>query len=214
MRDNSPQIRQRAKLGRKQGIKITNPRILIVCEGLKTEKFYFQGIGQVLRLPSLAFRVVPSDWGTTPEKVVAYGEFLSKTDSWDEVYCVFDRDDHQYYDEALRKAKLLESSLKNKEKNQVFFQAIPSNPCFELWYLIHYENLTREEHRDAVQNKLKKYIPDYEKNLRHMWNLLYPDKEKAIAHALVLRKRKEETNNPNPSTDVDLLISRLLKISK
>ena len=45
--------------------------------------------------------------------------------SFDEVWCIFDRDDHHRFDEATRVAK------------KAGIRTAISNPCFELWLILH-----------------------------------------------------------------------------
>jgi hypothetical protein len=47
-----------------------------------------------------------------------------------------------------------------------------------------------------------------------MFSLTVGDIEKACKHAEVLRQRKRQTGNSNPSTDVDILVKRLNEIGK
>jgi hypothetical protein len=54
---------------------------------------------------------------------------------------VFDRDDHASYFEALRAAESLDRKLKNDANQFIRFQAIASVPSFELWLLLHYEDI-------------------------------------------------------------------------
>jgi hypothetical protein len=49
-RDNSPKIRQRAQLERKQNQRASYDRVLIVSEGSKTEPLYFKEIKNAHRL--------------------------------------------------------------------------------------------------------------------------------------------------------------------
>lgn len=45
----------------------------------------------------------------------------------------------------------------------VSFKAIASVPSFELWLLLHYEDVQAPIRRDDVMRRLKWHIPDYEK---------------------------------------------------
>jgi hypothetical protein len=69
-----------------------------------------------------------------PEKVVNKAEQKAQREEWEEVYCVFDRDNHYYFADAISKAQMLNARFEKKGKE---FKAIPSNPCFELWFLLH-----------------------------------------------------------------------------
>jgi len=121
-RDNSPRIRQAKKLARKQGKRLPADRILIVSEGSKTEPQYFEEIRQALRLPTTSICMLPSDFGTSPDQVVEYAmEIFQNGDahkkilpkSFEKVYVVFDRDEHEHYFDAL---KLVKTSQQKKLK--------------------------------------------------------------------------------------------------
>lgn len=214
MRENSPRMRQKLKLERKAGKRPPYPRVLMVCEGRETEPNYFEEIRQAYRIPTAHWAILPSELGTGPEKVVAYAEAKARRDkSWDEVYCIFDRDDHAHYREAIRAASELEGKLKTSEPaSPVRFAAIPSVPCFELWFLLHFEPVAREEHRDEVARKLAAWIPGYEKNFDDMFVRTRDRLASAYVHAEEGRRRAAMTGNDNPSTDVDILVKRLIEI--
>ena len=171
-RDNSPAERQRNKLERKQNQRESYARILIVTEGSKTEPNYLSEIRSSYRLHGTNVKVAPSALGTQPIQVVQYAKQLfDKGDptkliqirAFDHVYAVFDRDDHATYHAALSHAESLNQKLRNDENNPVTFKAIASVPSFELWLLLHFEDIQSTLHRDEVLRRLKRHIPDYEK---------------------------------------------------
>jgi hypothetical protein len=213
-----PNLRSRRarKLERKQGTRPSYPRLIIVCEG-ETETNYFDEIRQRWRIPALDWKILPSKFGSGPEKVVDYAETQAREEGrWEEVYCVFDRDDHHYYANALIKAQNISGKIRTKGREGVpiSFTAIPSDPCFDLWFLIHFKLITREEHRDEILRLLKIAIPGYSKGCRGMFDRTIGDLNKACKHAESLRQRKSQTGNSNPSTDVDILVNRLNEIGK
>jgi hypothetical protein len=207
-------MRQARRLERKAGGRPPYPRVLMVCEGTETEPNYLEEIRQEYRIPTAHWAVLPSDYGTGPEQVVAYAEARARRDgSWDEVYCLFDRDEHAHYHEAMRSAAALDGKLRTRAPSSaVRFRAIPSVPCFELWFLLHFEAVAREEHRDTMVRRLKTWIPDYEKHLDDMFSRTRARLEAAYANAAEERRRAAQSGNDNPSTDVDLLVRRLIEI--
>jgi hypothetical protein len=141
-RDNSPDVRQRQQLARKQGRRASFDRILIVSEGSKTEPLYFKEIRNAYRLHTANVEVQPSKLGTAPKQVVQYARDLFELGdankgirprAFEQVYAVFDRDDHLSYFDALNMAQALDGKLKNDNKQTVKFSAIASIPSFELW---------------------------------------------------------------------------------
>ena len=161
--------RERAagKLARKRGKRPPYPRILIVCEGKKTEPQYFEEIRIQNRVPSADVKIVHSEFGTQPRQVVDYAEMLfKKSKAYEHVYAVFDRDQHATYHDALTRAAALNGALRNDERKPVSFTAIPSVPCFELWLLLHYANIQAYFERDEIYRRLREHLPQYQKGAR------------------------------------------------
>jgi len=171
--DNQPKHRQARRLDRKQSIRKSYDRILIVTEGEKTEPNYFHEIRVKYRLSTANVDVEPSGFGTQPKQIAEYAEHVFlygdshkkiKEKAFEKVYIVFDRDEHTTYYDALSYIEGLDrSKIKNDLGNPVNFYAIASIPCFEFWLLLHYENITHWMHRDDVYHRLKSHISDYEK---------------------------------------------------
>lgn len=59
-RENSPRNRQRAQLERKKNKRASYDRILIICEGAKTEPLYFDEIRQFYKLHTANIQVMQS----------------------------------------------------------------------------------------------------------------------------------------------------------
>lgn len=171
-RDDSPKERQRKQLERKRGRRASYDRILIVSEGSRTEPNYFREIRAAHRLHTANVAVQPSGLGTAPIQVVQYARDLFENGdsheqiqprAFEQVYAVFDRDDHPTYFDALRSAESLDGKLRNDNKQPVRFRAIASVPSFELWLLLHYEDVLAPIHRREVMRRLKRHIPGYKK---------------------------------------------------
>ena len=76
-KDNQPKHRQKERdLRRRAAIRQPYQRLLIVCEGEKTEPQYLDEIRQELRLATAHVQVRPSGFGTEPLQVVEYAEHL------------------------------------------------------------------------------------------------------------------------------------------
>lgn len=74
----------------------------------------------------------------------------------DIAFCVFDLDNSGYKEKQFLEAK------KIADKKSIHM--IPSNPCFEVWYLEHFTYTSKPFlHSKDIIEELKKYIPDYEK---------------------------------------------------
>ena len=108
-------------------------RILIVCEGEKTEPRYLRNLIQLLRVPSAKVSV-HGEGGSAPISVVEHAEKILKQDpDFETVFLVFDRDRHQSYNRAVDKCR----SLVENSSSEIAFIPITSVPCFEYWLLLH-----------------------------------------------------------------------------
>ena len=93
---------------------------------------------------------------------------------------------------------------------------IVSNPCFEVWYLLHYGFSTKSYiNADAVIRELKKHYSEYEKT-SDMYPLLKDKMDDAIANAEKLEKyhEVERHSHPdvkcNPYTDIHKLVKKII----
>jgi hypothetical protein len=109
---------------------------------------------------------------------------------FDSVWCVFDIDEHPHVAEA----KLLAA--------QHGLELAVSNPCFELWLLLHKRDCPGAEHRHTIQSMLKRYVPDYDKKI--YFNYYIHGYKKAVQRAARLHDLAESIGEPgkNPTTDV------------
>ena len=139
-------------------------KILIAVEGNnKTEKTYFKNF-ETIKTP---FNITyASGNNTDPLKLVKM--LIKEIEKMeldfvnDAAYCIFDTDTSIYKNHIIREA------IELAEKNNI--RVITSTPCFELWFLLHYNYTTSNMSNEEVIKKLKKYYPKYEKNVN-----IYPD---------------------------------------
>lgn len=208
--------RSEARLSRRQGKKRSYDRMLIVCEGEKTEVNYFTAIRREKRLPNADIEIVPSDYGTQPLQIVEYAiDRFGRSKAFDKVYAVFDRDDHPTYHNALSKAEATDKKLKNDEGTPVGFRAVPSVPNFELWVLLHFRDVQTPMHRDAVYAELRKpaMYPAYQKNSATVYEDTKSSLAIAMERAAALRDRFTGYSGVDPYTDADVLTGEFLKIA-
>lgn len=187
-------------------------KILIVCEGEKTEPNYFMDAREYYSLSSVNVEV-RGDCGSAPKSVVKfaqqrYQEEKEAGDPYDQVYCVFDKDGHESYIQALENLKAL------KPKNT--FISINSVPCFEYWLLLHFIYTTRpytalpsNSSGNQVFSELKRQMGSYEKGRERVFNELFSRLEVAISHAERALQESVENNTDNPSTRAHILIKTL-----
>jgi RloB-like protein len=207
--------RSAAALQRKRHFRARNKRFLIVCEGTKTEPHYLRDLLVDLRIHTSLVQIEPND-GVSPDRIVGhalklYKEDATSGDAFDTVYCVFDRDTHTTFADAVQRT------------NDLYAQgtplvAITSDPCFEFWLLLHFAYTDQPFHAagknsvaDQVVKVLKKKpgLSNYAKGKTAIYALLKPKLDDALRHAERLRKHNKETNSSSPATDVDRLIKAI-----
>ncbi len=217
-RDNSPKVRQKKQLERKQGRRASYDRILIVSEGSKTEPNYFREIRAAYHLHTANVEVRASELGTAPIQVVQYAQYLFEHGdrhrniperAFEKVYAVFDRDDHESYHEALKLAASLDGKLRNDASQPVAFQAIASVPSFEIWLLLHFEDVQAPLQRDEAMRRLKLYISGYDKGAGNSFAITREQLPIAIQRAERLAARFTAQTDPNPFTSIVELVKLL-----
>jgi len=199
-------------LARKQARRSTYDRVLIVCEGTKTEPNYIRKLIDFLEL-NTANVEVDGDSGSSPVSVVEhskkrYNEEKRTGNAFDRVFCVFDKDSHESYNRALDEVK--------KAKPKYIFKAITSVPCFEYWLLLHYEFSTKEfvviGTKSACANltdHLRKFFPAYSKGNANTYNEIKSQTTRAIDRSKWALKQARENERDNPSTLMHELVEYL-----
>ncbi|KTT63868.1 hypothetical protein NS383_18085 [Pseudomonas oryzihabitans] len=186
---------------RKVNTKSTKRKILIVCEGERTEPSYFK-----------TFRVFKKceivGAGSNTISVVNHALMMMRKENYLEVWCVFDRDSFP----KARVKRALELAAQNNIK--VAF----SNESFELWYVLHFEYLDTQITRSAYCQKLTDVIgKKYKKNDTEMYKTLLEKQSIAISNAKRLEKRIVPTGSCSvdsyPYTTVYKLVERLNRMA-
>jgi hypothetical protein len=147
----------RRRFTRKSGTRPYRTLFLVAVEGKRTEPDYFslfQGQNAAIRL-----RCLPARGDSAPPQVVKrIEEFIAREGlrSSDEAWIVADRD--HWTEDQLN--ALYDWSKKGQNR-----RVAVSNPCFEFWLLLHFE----EGHGIAtfreVRERLRRHLPDYGKGI-------------------------------------------------
>jgi len=206
-------FRKLKELERQKAKKSPYETILIVCEDSKSSPGYFRELIKHLRLNTANVMIKPSR-GSAPISIVDYSIELAKSNPYiDRVACVFDRDNHASYQQAINK---LES---NKSKKPIY-KAVVSTPCFELWLLLHFNYTTKgysytnkKSAADNLLNDLKKILPSYCKSHCKWFNDLISKIDIAIKNAKQLQEHNNKTKSKNPSTNIHELVEFLLQLN-
>jgi hypothetical protein len=198
-------------LKRRQAFKPPHKMELIVCEGEKSEKMYFDALRSKLRLNAVRINVIsPSE--SEPIAVVEHAIAKKKEMArlgipYEKVWCVVDVEipPHKTLDKAWEKAR---------KTNRL--ELILTNPCIEYWFLLHFKKHTAPfVNTDDVMDELKKVHRSYKKG-RIDFDVLSRHTATAIKHSKeVLEEKKcgEYLLACNPSTHVHRIVEHLQNIA-
>ncbi len=178
------------------------PNLLVLVEGSKTEPSYLLPLVRHLR-DSVIIEV--DDRGAAPltlvQRAVARkreGDQESRRQrgrAYDGIWCLFDRDEHPNIPEAFELA----------ERHGI--QVAMSNPCIELWFVLHFEDraafVTRQDAQRRAEHHLgcRKVLDEVATSKLHTKSAF----EAARRRAEALEKKHEGDGSPrrsNPSSDV------------
>lgn len=93
------------------------------------------------------------------------------------------------------------------------FEAVVSVPCFELWLLLHFEEVFAPLHRDEAVARLRAHLAGYAKGQGSYWGATRARLDAATqrAEALVAAGHSAASGT-QPYTNVHELVSRLLHL--
>lgn len=200
-----------AVLKRKIGNRSPKKRVVVICEGSKTEPMYLNLVNATTR-EALVELVIVDEPATAPKQLVeracrerssAAGLAKRTKDpnaKIDEIWCAFDVDEHPLLKEARQQANDNEINI-----------AI-SNPCIEAWFLLHFVDQRAHIHRDDARRLLEAEIPGYDKRLKSLDDLAGRYKDaRGRAQKLAEKHDGDGTEFPhnNPSSDMWRLIDSL-----
>jgi RloB-like protein len=186
--------------GRREAFRDPRPKLLIVCEGKNTEPEYFVEFAKLHR-NSLVKLEIAKERGVPltlvhiakDKKYEAITQAKRAGDDnvkYDSVWCVFDVDEHPHIPEAKAMAATHDINV------------AVSNPCIELWLLLHLRDCPGMQHRHVMQGMLKAHVPDYDKKVQFE---LYKDGyDEAVKRAKRLDALALSVGEPgrNPTTNV------------
>lgn len=197
---------------RRKSFKDSRPIILIVCEGSVTEPDYFNALSIACKNPRVRIKVVG---GVGVPLSIVQAAKSQKTDAeeraasennenlcYDEVWCVFDVDEHPNVSTAKQMAK--DNGM----------QVAVSNPCFELWLWLYFAEQPGVQHRHDLQKMLNLHVIDYVK--RVSLEVLTPGYPNAVRRAKKLDEVAEADRDGgrNPTTGVWRLTEAIQEIEE
>lgn len=182
-------------------------RILVVCEGRVTEPTYIEGLTRVHRNPLVAVEVAPEHGvprtlveAAKRRKARALQHARAHNDenlAFEEVWCVFDVDEHPGLADAVKMAR------------DEHIRLAISSPCFELWLLLHFRDSPGAQDRHTMHRRLAKHLPGYRKHL--CFDAIATGVHAAQQRALRLQRDADVDGEPyrNPTSGMFALVASI-----
>jgi hypothetical protein len=172
--------------------KLIKPTFFVFCEG-ETEETYIKHLRSLYRLP---IEIDPKIAGNriTAQYIANYKKHRTIHPK-DKTFLIYDSD----VEPVLEKLK----KIKNVD-------LLCSNPCFELWYLLHFVNQNAALTSGECISKLVNNVRQYQKG-----NLDEKLKEKLDKNKInAITRAKSLSDFTNPSTSIYKFVEELDKITK
>ena len=185
---------------RRDSYKDSKPIILIVTEGEVTEPEYLNGFVRAIKNSRVHIEVrggvgVPKtivEFAKERKREAEKRARREKDDNllYDEVWCVFDFDEHPNIPDAKQMAR------------DNCIELAMSNPCFELWLWLHFADQPGMQHRDNMQRMMKQHIRNYDKHVNYSDYAAGYDEAVKRASRLDTYAKLDNDEGRNPTTGV------------
>ncbi len=173
-------------------------RYEVFCEGKLTEIDYIAALRRKYEANTLVEMIMHPAAGvplTLADKAIAARRLRrrqarqqasSSYEQYDQIWVVFDRDLHPNYQEAVNKC----------EQNGIFVAR--SNPCFELWLVLHKQDYDGLDNHHEMQKRLVGLCPEYDPDKSKTVNCddMMVSTELAERRAKAQLKRRENEGEP------------------
>lgn len=185
---------------RRDPYKESKPVILIVTEGEVTEPEYLRGFAKAAKNSRVHIEVVGG--AGAPKTIVESAKDRKreaekrarreKDDNllYDEVWCVFDIDDHHAIPDSKQMAR----------DNGI--ELAISNPCIEIWLWLHFADQPGMQHRHDMQSMMKQHIANYDKHVDYSDYADGYDAAEKRASRLDEDAKADNDEGRNPTTGV------------
>jgi len=204
-------LRGRGSFRRRHGNRKPKPITLVVCEG-ETEHAYFEAVRLHLKLSRAEVVLATSSKGSAPRNVVAYAEQkCAEPGGYDQIYCVFDRDQHG----SFRAARERIAKLASRQNKRLPIAESVSVPCFEFWILLHFEQTDASfaNCADVIQRIRDEHVPEYAKADNTFCQSLMSKRKFALTNADLV-EASAETNNFDPYTSAHHVVRHLETVAR
>lgn len=197
---------------------------LIACEGKCTEPNYINGLVKYHKFQHLIADgtkvIIAKHQHSDPCGVITDLITMPNWQDYDEKWIVIDRDEVEFKGKGFggHTQENFDNAIKSASENGISVAC--SNPCFELWIVLHFEYLQSVTSRDYVQTKAKDLLNsvlgknnqikkiDGMKALKDLY-LILKDKTD-IARKYAEKLEENEKIKANPSTGVYRLLDAIL----
>jgi hypothetical protein len=125
------------------------------------------------------------------------------------VWAIYDSEEHRASSEEKWK-----EAIQTARDNNIYLAI--SNPCIELWFLLHFENCFAAIDRAQALRRLRIHIADYEKSEAIYERHLKEPTQAAVERASKMAKFAQESGKQpyeNPHAGIGELIARLLNLA-
>ena len=194
---------RRRRSRRVVGAEVQRRVVRVLTEGDISEPQYLRAMVDQRRvvLDSRDSGYVPKSLVSLARELVRRQRKRERDDRFDEIWCMFDRDEHPGVRSAIQEARDLGVGV------------ALSDPCFELWLVLHVEERTAHVNRREIQRRCRELgLIEGKRVPEDALGKLKSDYPKARARAQRLDQMHERDGSPelsNPSTTVWRLVDRL-----
>ncbi len=183
------------------------PELLALVEGARTEESYFvywhRRNRRRVRVKIDEFHGGPVQLVERAVRAKKQGqreERRGRGRAYDEIWCVFDVDEHPHLPDAIQRAT--DNGIK----------VAVSNPCIELWFILHYEDQTAHIERRSAQAQAQALLQCSKALTQEAFNAMADRYDDAVRRAKFLDKKHRDDGSPsraNPSSEVWRLVDRI-----
>jgi hypothetical protein len=198
-------------------------RHLIITEGTDTEPLYFESIKKLVneqykggRVDRIKIDISGEGMNTLSLLEKAKSKVSYSAKQYSHVWIVYDKDDFpdDNFDNTANKCEATKACAKGSSKPE--YHAIWSNPCFELWFLLHFDYVESEFNQHVCVDKLSEHLikhgcGTYEKDREDMFDTLRDKLDIAIRNAkkLCSKHKDKPPSKASPCTKVYEIVTAL-----
>ncbi len=170
------------KTKRKTNNKSESKAVLIALEDTKSSRYYFE---KLISHKKLNGKVIFAEHiGTNPKKVLQAILDHKSEDKYEKKWIIIDRDSFSNDD--------FRGAIEDARKKSICVAF--SNESYELWILLHFEQVSAHKGREYLRHRLNqifrdKFKKEYSKASRDIYNLIIGQQQNAISNARQLVER-------------------------